>query len=68
MKIKFTTSMAGAFWTHGPGDEAHLPEDEAQRLVEAGYAVPVKDVVIEKAVLPNPVAETATVIAKPKAK
>lgn len=68
MKIQFSTSIAGAFWTYGPGDVAELPDDEAQRLVAAGYAVPVKATPIEKAVLPNPVVETATVVGKPKAK
>lgn len=42
MKIKFTTSLAGADFCRNPGDVADVPDAEAHRLIAAGYAVPVK--------------------------
>lgn len=42
MKIKMLTSLAGDDFALSPGDETGRFENaEAQRLVEAGYAVPV---------------------------
>ncbi|WP_157733203.1 hypothetical protein [Bosea sp. AS-1] len=45
-----SVGISGPFYTLDPGDEFHFPDDEAARLVEAGFAVAV-----------TPVIETATV-------
>lgn len=37
-----------------PGDERDFPQDEAIRLIKAGFAVPVVTPEIERAVLPPP--------------
>lgn len=68
MRLRFTTSIAGAHYSFKPGDETEWPNDaEARRLVEAGFAVPVRSVAIETADArtgvesadATPVAETA---------
>lgn len=51
MKLKMLTSMAGADFALSPGDETERFGDrEAGRLIEAGYAVPVREATVEKAV------------------
>ncbi|WP_100961056.1 hypothetical protein [Bosea sp. FBZP-16] len=52
MLVKMLVGISGPFYTLDPGDEFHFPDDEASRLVEAGFAVTV-------AVAPT--IETATV-------
>ena len=42
MKIKMSVSISGE-WTAIPGDVVDLPDDEAIRLIEAGFAEPVRD-------------------------
>lgn len=42
MKIKFTTCMVGGDFTRNAGDVADVPDAEAKRLIEAGFAVPVR--------------------------
>lgn len=44
MRILIKTSIAGADWSAGPGDEVNLRKDEAQRLISAGYATEVETV------------------------
>lgn len=57
MKIKMLTSLAGDDFAFAPGDETdRFADDEACRLVEAGYAMPVVEEKIERAVK-KPVAE-----------
>ena len=51
MKIKLLTGLAGAEYVLGPGDERDFPNDEAARLIEAGFAVPVSEPKTERAVL-----------------
>ena len=43
MKIRMLTGLAGAEYVLGPGDERDFPNDEAARLIEAGFAVPVSE-------------------------
>lgn len=43
-----------------PGDERDFPQDEAIRLIGAGYAVPVAERQIERAVV-DPIVETRVV-------
>lgn len=54
MKLKMLIGMAGADFSLSPGEETErFSGDEAKRLVEAGYAVPVRDTPVEKAVKPG---------------
>lgn len=51
MKIKMTIGLAGLDFSLTPGEETErFGATEAQRLIEAGYAVPVDEVPTEKAV------------------
>ena len=61
MRLRFTTSMAGADFVRNPGDVAELPDDEAKRLIDAGFAVPVKrSEKLQTATQPPQEQETAT--------
>ena len=42
MRIKMLTSIAGQNFSLSPGDEADFSDDEAKRLIQAGYAEPVR--------------------------
>lgn len=66
MKLKMLTSMAGVNFALSPGDVTERFSDaEAARLIEAGYAVPVRDeAAVEKAV--NPGAPEKAVRSTPK--
>lgn len=57
MLVRMTVAIAGPAYVLDPGDEFHFPQDEALRLVSAGYAVPVAEPKIERAVS-APVSET----------
>lgn len=50
MKIRMTMGLAGPHYALAPGDEHEFPQDEAVRLIEAGFAVPVAEVKMERAV------------------
>ena len=51
MKLKMLTSMAGAdFVLHVDEVTDRFDGDEAQRMIAAGYAVPVESVATEQAV------------------
>lgn len=72
MIVKIRVSMAGDRFSWVPGDVVDVPDDEAERLIAAGYAVETK--VIETAALaapmgrPTPVETRAPKAAKaPKA-
>lgn len=54
MKIRMTMGLAGPQYALAPGDEREFPRDEAVRLIEAGFAVPVAEVKVEHAVKPAP--------------
>ncbi len=51
MKIKMLASMAGAGFALSPGDEWETDDDDAIRLIEAGFAVPFVDSEIETTTL-----------------
>lgn len=55
-----TVGLSGPTMTLNPGDERDFPQEEAVRLIAAGYAVPVVERQIERAVA-EPVAETRIV-------
>ena len=39
MRVTFTVSISSGTWgSHGPGDSAEIPDEEAERLIAAGYA------------------------------
>lgn len=59
MLVQMTTGLSGPTLTLGPGDQHDFPQDEALRLVAAGYAVPVAERQIERAVA-DPIVETRT--------
>ncbi|TDH35716.1 hypothetical protein E2A64_10290 [Pseudohoeflea suaedae] len=50
MLIKMTVGLSGVEYSLNPGDERDFPQDEAIRLIEAGYAAPVAERKVEKAV------------------
>lgn len=39
MLVKMLVGISGPLYTLDPGDEFHFPDDEATRLVEAGFAI-----------------------------
>jgi hypothetical protein len=53
MLVRMVVGLSGPTTNLGPGDEAEFPQAEALRLVEAGYAVPVAEAKIERAVKPT---------------
>lgn len=50
MLVRMNVAIAGPAYVLDPGDEFHFPDDEAIRLIEAGYAVPVVVDPVERAV------------------
>lgn len=42
MKVRMLTGLSGPTYSLTTGDEADFPDDEAIRLIEAGYAAPVE--------------------------
>jgi len=53
MLVKMLVGLSGPAYTLVPGDEKDFPQDEAIRLIEAGFAAPVAVMKIETAVLPD---------------
>lgn len=50
MNIKMLVGLSGNEYSLAPGDEHEFPVGEAIRLIDAGFAVPVAEVKIERAV------------------
>lgn len=51
MKLRMLTSIAGIDFSLSPGDETErFANDEAVRMIAAGFAVPVAEIAIERAV------------------
>ena len=48
MKVKMLQCMAGDRFVRNVGDEVEMPEAEAVRLIDAGFAVQVEAVEVEK--------------------
>ncbi|MFA5423835.1 MAG: hypothetical protein WC374_08265 [Phycisphaerae bacterium] len=59
MIVRMRTTYASPTGNCKAGDTIDLPDAEAQKLLKAGYAEPVKEIVIETAVV-MPEKETAT--------
>lgn len=51
MRVRMLTGIAGRGFALDPGDEGDFPQDEAVRLIAAGYAVPVETVEVERVVM-----------------
>lgn len=60
MLIRLLVGLSGSAYSLGPGDERDFPQDEALRLVSAGYAVPSVEDVVETTTVKRPAAERRT--------
>lgn len=54
--VRMLVGLSGMAYSLSPKDEHDFPQDEAIRLISAGFAVPVSDIQVERAVK-TPVAE-----------
>lgn len=52
MLLRMKAGLAGPAYVLRAGDEREFPDAEAIRLIDAGYAVPVGEKKIERAVVP----------------
>lgn len=43
MKVRLLTSLAGAYGAYSSGDEYECSADEAGRLIERGFAEPIRE-------------------------
>lgn len=59
MEIKMLIGLAGPEYALSPGDIREFPEAEAARLIQAGYATPVAEPKVERAVRPAAVEKRA---------
>lgn len=50
MLIRLLVGLSGSAYSLGPGDERDFPQEEALRLISAGYAAPVTELKVERAV------------------
>lgn len=50
MLVRMLVGLSGNQYSLGPNDEYDFPSDEALRLITAGYATPVAEIKIERAV------------------
>ncbi|MEW9838225.1 hypothetical protein [Mesorhizobium marinum] len=53
MLVRLTTGLSGPEYSLSTGDEREFPQDEALRLIAAGYAVPVAEPKVEQATTPK---------------
>jgi len=67
MLVKMITRFAGENGTANPGDEIEVADKQADDLIAGGFAVPVKQVNIETAVIKEP-ENAAITTQKPKGK
>lgn len=51
MLVRMLVGLSGSAYSLGPGDERDFPQDEALRLIAAGFAIPVAEEKIERAVV-----------------
>lgn len=52
MIVRMLVGLSGPAYTLSPGHERDFPRDEALRLINAGYAVPVVETKAELAIKP----------------
>ncbi|MXN45916.1 hypothetical protein GR138_12000 [Shinella kummerowiae] len=50
MNIRMLVGLSGNEYSLSPGDTREFPDAEAIRLIEAGYAIPVAEEIVERAV------------------
>jgi hypothetical protein len=50
MLIRMLVGLSGSAYSLSPGDERDFPQGEALRIVAAGFAIPVEEKSIERAV------------------
>ena len=67
MRVQMITTMAGAEFTANPGDEIDVSNQQGNALIAGGFATPVKEIVIEMAVIQEP-ENAAITTQKPKSK
>jgi hypothetical protein len=67
MRVKMITRFAGENGTANPGDEIEVADKQADDLIAGGFATPVKQIVIETAVIKEP-ENAAITTQKPKGK
>lgn len=53
MRVRMLVGLSGPAINLIPGDEADFPQAEALRFVDAGFAVPVAEPKVERAVKPT---------------
>jgi hypothetical protein len=53
MRVRMLVGLSGPTITLSTGHEWDFPDDEAARLIAAGYAVPVAEPKVERAVRPR---------------
>lgn len=58
MRLKMLCSLYGPDVSLNAGDEGNFPDGEAKRLIEAGFAIPVAEKKMERAVKKRPAKET----------
>lgn len=54
MRIRMSVQLSGPTMALERGDEKDFPQDEAIRLIKAGFAVPVTEMEVEKAIITSP--------------
>lgn len=59
MKVRLLTGIAGVNFAFSPGATAEFPDDEARRLIEAGFAELVRDTSVETTIIARPPETTA---------
>lgn len=59
MKLTMLVSMAGVDFAVMPGDVREFPDKEASRLIEAGYAQPVRSTKDHETAVKHPRKEKA---------
>lgn len=52
MRVRMLVGLSGPAYSLSGGDEREFPRDEAVRLIDAGYAVPVSQSPVETATKP----------------
>ena len=50
MMVEMLVGLSGPAYTLDPGHRREFPRDEAVRLIEAGYAIPVAERQIERTI------------------
>lgn len=60
MLVEMLVGMAGVDFSHTPGQQVEMDDQAAKRLIEAGFASPVKQLKVEKAAMRSKTATRTT--------